>query len=121
MYAILQDRHRQKMPYHIYGAIPRSMCAPLCIHNEYYTPLSTSDGRSCSRTKPFVSLHVRVRGSQLMYYRSEQDNSHCKRQYVAITTFYPLLKTEFINDIKNAEERVSKIVHSCIHLTPRYS
>ena len=56
-----------------------------------------------------------------MYYRSEQDNSHCKRQYVAITTFYPLLKTEFINNIKNAEERVSKIVHSCIHLTPRYS
>ena len=56
-----------------------------------------------------------------MYYRSKQDNSHCKCQYVVITTFYPLLKMEFINDIKNAKECVSKIVPLCIHLTPQYS
>ena len=102
------------MPYHIHRAIPSSMCSPIHRFNKYSSCQKQHHIRWWPWTELLLRISVNVRWS-LLGYRNEQSNSLCQKHYVVITTFHPLLKREFANNITDVETCVSTVNHFHIY------
>ena len=106
------------MPYHIYGAIPSSLCAPMCINNKHNPHQPSIHVRWWCQWWKFVSFSCQCKRIQPNGYRGKQDHQ-CKDQYVVIMAFYLMLKTELARKLAHVEEQVSAINITCMHLMPR--